>query len=386
MRRITDVRLPQPINTDSQANRWWVLLDDKDIVLSIEQMIPGTAISGENWKGDWLSPMGLDLQINGGMGLAFTELTFKELPKLFELLDRLWTDGIQAICPTFVSCDVANLREALFVLQEARKESSPNRCELLGAHLEGPFISAGSCGAHPLSNLCAPSLVALDERIKGFEDEIALVTLAPELNGSSELINKLRRLGVVVSLGHSAADADTTSLSFDQGISMLTHTFNAMPGLGHREPGPVGKAIEHGEIALGLIADGVHVNPTIVVLLHRLASHQLVLVSDVLAPYGLDVEKYHWDDRLLLVDQQGTCRLENGTFAGSTIPLLEGCIKLAKWTGDPSAAIWAATIAPRRVLGNRKAFHENCVGKSLDELLRWKFNSAENDLSWQRAA
>ncbi len=385
MRRITHIRIPQPLINPNRENLFWALLDDQDRVISVNVMNKGTALSGENWHGDWLSPMGLDLQINGGLGLAFNNLTFQDLPKLRLLLDHLWADGVEAICPTLVSCETSVLRQSLEVLREARLNVHEKQCALLGAHLEGPFLEKTRCGAHNPEYLCSASLSALAQRIGGFEEEISIVTLAPELNGAEELIRSLRANGIVISLGHSQADAKIASRAFHSGISMLTHAFNAMPGIHHRSPGPVLEAIVNGDIAIGLIADGVHVHSTIAVMLQKLASEQLVLVSDALAPYGLEDGQYAWDKRWMNV-HQGTCRLEDGTLVGVTLPLLEGCIRLASWGSQPSASIWAATIAPRIVVEKRSQKDGFLLGKSLKNLLRWRCNRESKELSWCKAA
>lgn len=385
MHRITHIRLPKPLNNAVDTKLWSMAIDEHDRVLSVQPMADGSAMDGESWQGDWISPMGIDLQINGGLGLAFPELTSKDIPQLLRLLERLWQDGVQAICPTLVSCGVAALRQSLTVLHAAREQHCPQRCELLGAHLEGPFLATTRHGAHPLEHLSAPSLRALDERIRGFEQDISLMTLAPELPGSSEVIERLRALGIVVCLGHSNADGAASAHAFSQGVGMLTHSFNAMPGLHHRAAGPVGEACIHGEIAMGLIADGVHVDPTMAVLLQRLAPQQLVLVSDSLAPYGLKDGKYRWDERVLLVEK-GTCRLEDGTLAGVTMPLLEGSRRLATWSGEPAAAIWAATMAPRQVMGDGRTLHELLMNQPLTDLLRWQWKPDTEELIWKHAA
>jgi len=136
---------------------------------------------------------------------------------------------------------------------------------------------------------------------------------------------------------------------------------------------------------MGLIADGVHVDPTMAVLLQRLAPQQLVLVSDSLAPYGLKDGKYRWDERVLLVEK-GTCRLEDGTLAGVTLPLLEGSRRLATWSGEPAAAIWAATMAPRQVMGNGRTLDELLVNQPLTDLLRWQWKPDTEELIWKHAA
>ncbi len=390
MHRITNVRLPGPLSEDGDQ-RYAIDLDEQGLICRIDAM--GTEAKQEaqqetqqtdaDWNGDWLSPRGVDLQINGGLGLAFPELSESDLPRLEQLLELLWRDGVEAIAPTLVTCGIAPLRQALAVLRQARQHHRPGRCELLGAHLEGPFLAEARRGAHPREHLASPSLEALEERLGGFETEIALVTLAPELEGAAAVIGRLRELGISVALGHSAATAEQASIGFDQGVAMLTHAFNAMPGLHHRAPGPLGEACRRRGVALGLIADGVHVHPTMAVLLQRLAPEQTVLVSDALAPYGLADGEHRWDERVLLVEN-GTCRLEDGTLAGVTLPQLEGVKRLAAWSDAPSAAIWSATVAPRRVIGDATGCMDALVGRPLKQLLRW--HQKKGVLHWACAA
>ena len=382
MRRITHVCLPQSTSKDGHSQQWWLQLDQEDRIVDRGLMPEGTALAGESWGGDVLSPMGVDLQINGGLGLPFPELTNAALPQLLQLLDQLWCDGVEAISPTLVTCGVEPLRQALTVLRQARAAHQPLRCQLLGAHLEGPFLAEARRGAHPRQHLASPTMDELKARISGFEQEIALVTLAPERDGAAALIEHLCGLGIRVALGHSTADATTANEAFNQGVTMLTHSFNAMQGLHHRHPGPIGAACLRDDVALGLIADGVHVDPTMAVLLQRLAGDQLVLVSDALAPYGLEDGVHHWDERALLV-KNGTCRLEDGTIAGVTLPLLEGVKRLARWSAQPSASIYAATVAPRKVLNSQATLQ--LLGRPLNALLRWHWDAETNNLSWQHA-
>ncbi|MCT0229715.1 N-acetylglucosamine-6-phosphate deacetylase [Synechococcus sp. CS-1324] len=385
MRWLSNVRLPQSGPCIHRRDRRWRIgVDPQGQIASVTLLASGSQAAGHDWRGDWLSPAGVDLQINGGLGLAFPELEPADLPRLLELLELLWRDGVEAICPTLVTCAIEPLRQALTVLGEARAQHRSGRCQLLGAHLEGPFLAHARRGAHPEQHLCVPSSAALAERIEGFEDAIDLVTLAPELEGADAVIDALRRQGIVVSLGHSAASETEATAAFAAGVGMVTHAFNAMPGLHHRAPGPVGAAVQRGDVALGLIADGVHVAPTMAVLLQRLAPQQVVLVSDALGPYGLAAGRHSWDERLLLVED-GSCRLEDGTLAGATLPLLEGVVRLARWSGEPGRAIAAATVLPRRVLGEDRPVEEILVGLPLAETLRWS-QSSEGQLGWSRSS
>ena len=386
MRKITNIKVPQPDKSEDENNLFSLVLDEHGNILSIDKSAKEESSYDEDWCGDWLSPRAIDLQINGGLGISFTDLNFNKIPNLLTLLDRLWLDGVEGICPTFVSCSLDQFQLGMKVLKETKKHTSKSRCRLLGAHMEGPFLCESYSGAHDKENICKPSISALNEMINGFEEDIALMTLAPELKGSFDVISRLRDLNILVALGHSSADFDSAMKAFNNGVSMVTHTFNAMKGLHHRAIGPIGAAARREDVYLGLIADGVHVHSDMIRLLKILAPKQIVLVSDALSAYGLGDGSFKWDKRLIKVEN-GLCRLPDETIAGSTLPLLDACKKVANWINDPSAAIWMATLAPRMVLSQNKITAKSFfIGKNIQSLLRWKMNSCNHQLSWQLAA
>jgi N-acetylglucosamine-6-phosphate deacetylase len=220
----------------------------------------------------------------------------------------------------------------------------------------------------------------MQQVIGGFEDVVKLVTLAPELDETGEVIPWLRSRGIAVSLGHSLATAAQAERAFQQGATLVTHAFNAMPGLHHRQPGLLGAAITHPEVQCGLIADGQHVNPMMMDILLRAARYDqgIFLVSDALSPLGLPDGRYPWDEREIEVIQ-GTARLPDGTLAGTTLPLLDGARNLVKWQlCDIETAIALATQAPRRAIGLPDAY----IGQSAN-LLRWH-DAGNGHLTWQR--
>ena len=386
MRKITNIKVPQPDKSEDENNLFSLILDEHGNILSIDKCANRKSSYDEDWCGDWLSPRAIDLQINGGLGISFTDLNFNKIPNLLTLLDRLWLDGVEGICPTFVSCSLDQFQLGMKVLKETKKHTSKSRCRLLGAHMEGPFLCESYSGAHDKENICKPSISALNEMINGFEEDIALMTLAPELKGSFDVISRLRDLNILVALGHSSAGFDSAMKAFNNGVSMITHTFNAMKGLHHRAIGPIGAAARREDVYLGLIADGVHVHSDMIRLLKILAPKQIVLVSDALSAYGLGDGSFEWDKRLIKVEN-GLCRLPDETIAGSTLPLLDSCKKVANWINDPSAAIWMATLSPRMVLSQNKITAKSFfIGKNIQSLLRWKMNSCNHQLSWQLAA
>ena len=200
-------------------------------------------------------------------------------------------------------------------------------------------------------------------------------------NNDGTVIPYLRSQGITVSLGHSLATASQAREAFDRGASMVTHAFNAMPGLHHRQPGLLGEAITRPGVYCGLIADGQHVCPTTIQILLRAAEGDrgVFLVSDALAPIGLPDGVYPWDTRTIEV-KQGTARLPDGTLSGTTLPLLIGVENLAGWGFcEIETAIALATESPRKAIG----LPGFSLGRSAS-FLRWHWDEEARILHWQR--
>jgi len=222
--------------------------------------------------------------------------------------------------------------------------------------------------------------------IGDYGSQVAIVTLAPELDHSGETIRYLKRhlpSTSVVSLGHSLASDREAEQAFDAGATMVTHAFNAMPALHHRAPGLLTTALTTPQVWSGFIADGQHVVPRMLkLLLQTRPQDGLFLVSDALSPLGLPDGEYPWDDRMITVTE-GTARLANGTLSGTTRPLLDGVKNLVKWgCCSPERAIALATEAPRRAMGMPLIQS----GVTVNQLLRWTYHPNLADLSWERLA
>lgn len=245
---------------------------------------------------------------------------------------------------------------------------------MLGVHLEGPFLHPAKRGAHPEAHLRRLTLANLQEVLGPYTAIVKVVTLAPELDAANSTIAWLQERGILVSLGHSTATAAQARAAFGRGAGAITHTFNAMPPLHHREIGLLGAALLQEDVWCGLIADGVHVDPLAIALLWRLKGKHIVLVSDALAPLGLPDGPYPWDDRTMVVTK-GTARLSDGTLAGTTLPLLAGVQNLVAWgICRAEEAIALATETPRQMLGLPPARHS----------LNW-YEQPDGQLVWARA-
>lgn len=338
---------------------------------------PVEASSSLDVTGDWISLGGVDLQINGALGLAFPDLSATTSPQLSTICDFLWTQGIDGFLPTLVTTSIANIHRALATVATFTPSTTS---QILGVHLEGPFLNPQKRGAHPAEYLLPLTLETVKQVLGDYASVVKVMTLAPELDTTGEVIPYLRSLGITVSLGHSLATAAQAQQAFDQGATMVTHAFNAMPGLHHREPGLLGAAIVHPNVQCGLIADGQHVVPLMMELLLRASYYDrgLFLVSDALAPLGLPDGIYPWDTRQIEVIA-GTARLPDGTLSGTTLPLLTGVQNLVHWgLCSPQQAIALATVAPRRAIG----LFPNYLGQPAN-LLRWH-QEATGSLSWER--
>lgn len=333
--------------------------------------------------GDWVSLGGVDLQINGGLGLAFTDLSPANSHQLKDICQFLWHQGIDAFVPTLVTTSIENIRRSLSIIADfvASQQQQPT-AQILGVHLEGPFLNPQKRGAHPAEYLLPLTIDNVKRVLGDYADIVKIMTLAPELDATGAVISYLRSLGIIVSLGHSQATVAQAERAFELGASMVTHAFNAMPGLHHREPGLLGAALVHPHVYCGLIADGQHVCPTMIQLLLRAGCYEqgIFLVSDALAPIGLPDGVYPWDTRRIEV-KKGTAQLPDGTLAGTTLPLLVGVENLVRWRlCEVENAIASATETPRRAI----ALSGLSFGQSANHLLRWHLDEATLKLTWQR--
>jgi N-acetylglucosamine-6-phosphate deacetylase len=236
-------------------------------------------------------------------------------------------------------------------LEAVRSTGAAGMPVALGLHVEGPYLSPLRAGAHDPALLRDPD----PDELAGWiaSGGLRIVTLAPERDGAIEAIEQLVAGGVVVSIGHTDADAPTTARAIEAGARYATHLFGAMSPFHHRAPGVPGALLADDRVTLGLILDGHHLDPTVVELVARLAAGRVSLVSDAIAALGLGDGGHRLGGRVVEV-RDGAARLPDGTLAGSVVGL-DACMRaFTAITASARAAIAAVTETPARLLGDRE--------------------------------
>lgn len=291
-----------------------------------------------------VSPGLIDIQINGGFGHDFTQ----DPTTIWAVGERLPELGVTSFVPTVVTSpdDVTDLAIEVVI---NRRPDGYSGAEVLGLHFEGPWIAPEMHGAHNPAHIVDPDL---DVASKWAESGVVrLVTLAPERSGADAVGGLLARSGVVVSVGHTNADYETASRALSTYARLVTHLFNQMTPLGHREPGVVGAALASPHPAI-LIVDGLHIAEVTLDLTWKiLGPARTVLVTDAMAALGLGPGTYPLGDGPITVDHEGP-RTSDGRLAGSVVTLPEAMSNLSRATGEPiSRVLSGATSNPAAVLG-----------------------------------
>jgi N-acetylglucosamine-6-phosphate deacetylase len=291
-----------------------------------------------------VAPGLIDLQCNGAGGFDLTA----EPERMWDMAALLPQWGVTAWLPTVVTSPDEVRQRAIAALR-----AGPSHDRLvatpLGLHFEGPYLAPERRGAHAPAHLRPPDRDA----VAGWSSEagVALVTLAPELPGALDVLRDLVGRGVVVSLGHSSASAAEATAAVDAGARWVTHLFNAMASLHHRDPGLVGVALTDERLSVGAIVDGLHVHPMVVAVAARSLGSRLTLVTDAVTALGMPPGRWALGDVEALADGEGV-RLADGTLAGSLLSLDRAVANLVAFTGAGlDRALDAASGAPARLLG-----------------------------------
>ena len=258
----------------------------------------------------------------------------------------LRSQGVAAFLPTTMSAGIGETASAIAAVRRVMERPEPDGAVVPGTHMEAPFLAEGKCGAQRKECFLDPSMEAFKQLTGGDTDAVRMITLAPEKPGAEAVIRALAARDIVVSIGHTEADASKTHLAADWGATHVTHTFNAMTPLHHREPGVPGAALTDDRLYCELICDGIHLHPDVIRLAVRAKGENKALaVTDAMEAAGLPDGDYALGGQRVLV-RGAEARLEDGTLAGSVLTMPQALRNLIRFGITPETAVRMCTQNP----------------------------------------
>jgi N-acetylglucosamine-6-phosphate deacetylase len=296
-------------------------------------------------SGCWVIPGLIDLHIHGANGHDTMDATPEAIQELGRFLARR---GVTSYLPTTVTADREHLQRAIDNVARCPQPSDGARH--MGVHLEGPYLDPNHRGAQSAQHLRLPDPVEYDRWLSSAA--VRLITIAPELEGISDLVLKGQEAGVVFAAGHTGASLEQMRIAAEAGVDQATHVFNGMPPLHHRAPGAVGAILTDERFTVHLIVDGVHLHPEVVSLVVALKGPgRTILMSDAIRAAGLGEGPHRLGDQTIHVEG-GVSRTTEGGLAGATVCLDEALRNAVAYTGRPiNDCVAMATSTPAAVMG-----------------------------------
>lgn len=312
-----------------------------------------------------LAPGFIDVHIQGAGGADVLDGTHDALKAMSEALAMSGTTGFLA---TTVAKPVTSNHHLKVIAENTGKDLGG--AEILGIHLEGPFINPLKKGGLDPNSIYPYSLEALNEILDAADKKLCMMTIAPELSGNLDLISKLKELGIIASFGHSDATYEETLSGFNAGINHVTHIFNAMPSMNHRKPGPLLAIFENESASVQIISDGVHLHPGIVNLIYKnIGIDRCICITDGIQAIGMPEGRYFYNGKEY-ESKDGSARYLDGTLIGTAVGLNRIASRFKRFTRcSLKEAVDTVTKNPAKLLGiyDRKGSIE--IGKDADLVL-----------------
>lgn len=283
-------------------------------------------------KGKIVIPGMIDIHIHGTSG---SDVMDGDIESLTTIAKALPQEGTTSFLATTMTQSDGNISKALQnAAKYIKKHQKPGHSEVLGVHLEGPFVNPKMAGAQPVKYIRMPEISLFKRWQELAEGTIKLVTLAPEQKDGLEIVRYLKQNGIVASIGHSDAKFTEVKKAIEAGVTQVTHLFNQMKGIHHREPGVVGAALLLEELYAELIVDGIHVCPEMIQLAYRnKKSDKLILITDSMRAKCLKNGNYDLGGQLVIV-KDGIAELQNGALAGSVLKLSDAIKNMQSFCDD----------------------------------------------------
>ncbi|MEN2766896.1 N-acetylglucosamine-6-phosphate deacetylase [Ornithinibacillus xuwenensis] len=321
------------------------------------QVIDGTNLN--------LIPGFIDAHIHGANGADVMDATEKALDDMAILLPQ---EGTTSFLATTITQSPENIEKALE--NAASYRNKPGYAEMIGIHLEGPFVNKVKAGAQPVQYITKPDLAQFNKWQQLSGNQIRTITMAPEFDEDGTFIKALNEAGINISAGHTDAGFAEIKKAVEQGVHQLTHLCNAMNGIHHRDIGAVGAAFQLEDLHAELIADGIHVAPDMLALIYRnVGSDRLILITDAMRAKGLPAGDYELGGQPVTVTEDRAV-LEDGTLAGSIVKMRDGAVNMLEIDGVTLADIVKmASSNPAKQVGVYDRKGSIAIGKDADLLL-----------------
>lgn len=340
-------------------NNHVLIFDDKIVGIIPEEQLNAYELSEKiDVMGRFVSPGFIDVHVHGSSGFD----TMDEAKEALNVMsDSILKTGVTSFLPTSMTMEFSKIDQCMERIRHGMASSTG--AQILGCHMEGPFINEVNKGAQDKRHIIAPEF----EKIKSHLDVIKIITIAPEVAEDDGFIRSCAQAGIVVSIGHSSATYEQGLAAIDAGVSHMTHTFNALPLLNHRKPGAIVAAMERENVICELIADNVHVHPAMQRLLLKMKGvDKMILITDAIRACMLCDGEYDLGGQMVTVGN-GEARLPGGALAGSILFMNQAVKNFMKNTElDVLDAVKLVTANPARQLGILEHKGSLAVGKDAD--------------------
>lgn len=316
-------------------------------------------------QGMHLLPGFLDGHIHGANGADVMDATEEALDTMASVLPA---EGTTSFLATTITQSPENIAKALENV--ANYKNKDGQAEIVGVHLEGPFIEPSKKGAQPLKYIMEPNIATFDAWQKLSRNMIKTITMAPEHDPDGKFISHLAGKGINVSAGHTSANFADMKKAVSQGVRQVTHLCNAMSGIHHRDIGVVGAAFQLEELRAELIADGIHVSPEMLqIIYNNVGSERLILITDAMRAKCMSPGDYELGGQPVKVTEDRAV-LDHGTLAGSILKLIQGAQQMLRLDKVSIAdIIEMAAVNPAKQIGVFDRKGSIAVGKDADVLL-----------------
>lgn len=322
---------------------------------SIEKFIENSVIDG---SGLYAIPGLTDIHFHGCVGYDFCDASIEAIAAITKYEAE---NGITTICPATMSLPEDKLKKIVECASTYNKEEGAILC---GINMEGPYLSPKKKGAQKEEYLCKPNYEMVEELNKASKNLIKIINIAPEMEGAMEFIEAFQEK-YVVSIAHTTADYRTALKAFQRGAKQVTHLFNAMPPLHHREPGVIGAAFDTPHCMVELICDGIHIHPSVVrATIAMFGEDRIIFISDSMRAAGLGDGIYTLGGQDVKVTEKTATLVREGAIAGSVMNLMD-CVKTAvlKMGVPLETAVKAAAVNPAKAIGIFDLYGSISIGK-----------------------